>query len=153
MRHKSIVIQYRPEDGSVVWYQQGPWLAQHDINIVNDSAISVFNNNVVLPPEKLSRDGKLFEQSSNIASFNFEDGTTAFFAHGVFASRTEGRQIQTVDNNILVEETNQARYILLDPAGTPQCRFYIPYYADSTHAMHPNWNRLYLQVDSSFVLQ
>ena len=147
IRHKSLIIQYRPQDGSVVWYQQGPWLAQHDINIVNESVISVFNNNVILMPDNIS------EVGSNIAYFNFADRTTEYFGQGLFVSTTEGRQSLTVDGCVLVEETNKGVYLLLDSTGTPQCRFYIPYYADPSHAMNPTWARLYLQDGSEFLLQ
>jgi len=147
IRHKSAVIQYRPQDGSVVWYQQGPWLAQHDINIVNDSVISVFNNNVLLLPDKMS------EAGSNIAYFNFVDGTTEYLGQGLFATKAEGRQTLTVDDYTLVEETTKGVYVLLDSTGALQCRFYIPYYADPSHAMNPTWGRLYLQSGSKFLLQ
>ncbi len=147
IRHKSAVIQYRPQNGSVVWYQQGPWLAQHDIDIVNESVISVFNNNVLLLPNKMS------EAGSNIAYFNFIDGTTKFSGQGLFATAGEGRQTLTVDDYTLVEETRKGVYVLLDSTGALQCRFYIPYYADPSHAMNPTWGRLYLQSGSKFLLQ
>lgn len=147
LRHKNLVMQYRPKTGAVIWYQQGPWLTQHDINVVSDSVISVFNNNVLMMSNQMSKKG------SNIALFDFVDGTTQFFGQGIFASGSQGRQTQTVDDCILVEETNKATYILLDSTGAPQCRFYIPYYADPSHAMNPTWGRLYLQEGSRFVLQ
>lgn len=147
IRHKSAVIQYRPRDRSVVWHQQGPWLTQHDINIVNDSVISVFNNNALLLPDKMS------EAGSNIAYFNFANGSTEYLGQGLFATKTEGRQTLTVDGYILVEETNKGLYVLLDATGAVQCRFYIPYYADSSHAMSPTWGRLYVQSGSQFLLQ
>ncbi len=147
IRNKSAIVQYRPRDGSVVWYQQGPWLAQHDINIVNDSEISVFNNNTILLPNSISEEG------SNIAYYNFADGRTRYLGQGLFASRSEGRQTLTVDDSIFVEETNKGVYHLLDSKGAQQCRFYIPYYANSSHAMNPTWARLYLKSGSNFVLQ
>jgi hypothetical protein len=147
IRHKSLILQYRPEDGSVVWYQQGPWLAQHDINIVNESTISIFNNNVLLMPDTMSNAG------SNIAYFNFVDGSTTFFGQGLFATETQGRQSLTVDDCILVEETNKGLYVILDSKGDLICRFYIPYYANPSHAMTPAWGRLYLRSGSEFLLQ
>ena len=147
LRHKNMVMQYRPETGAVIWHQQGPWVTQHDINVVNDSVISVFNNNFLMMPDRMSEDG------SNIVYFNFTDGTTEFFGQGIFATDTQGRQTQTVDNSLLVEETDRATYILLDSNGDVQCRFYIPYYANPSHAMNPTWGRLYLKEGSEFVLQ
>lgn len=147
LRNKSLVIQYRPQDGSIVWRQQGPWLSQHDVNVVNDSVISVFNNNVPMMHDKLS------EAGSNIACFDFAEGTTQYFGQGLFASKSEGRQINTVNGQLLVEETNKGIYLLLDSTGALLCRFYIPYYANPSHAMNPTWSRLYLKEGSQFLLQ
>ena len=147
LRHKNLVMQYRPSTGDVIWYQQGPWLTQHDINVVSDSVISVFNNNDLMLSNQMSKQG------SNIAVFDFVDGTTQFFGQGNFATRTQGRQTQTADNCILVEETNKATYIILDSTGAALCRFYIPYHANPSHAMNPTWGRLYLRDGSTFVLQ
>ncbi|QDT89834.1 arylsulfotransferase family protein [Gimesia algae] len=150
LRDKSAIVQFRPQDGSIVWYQQGPWLAQHDINIVNESTISVFNNNVSFTSWDWS---DIQGGGSNIAFFNFSDKTTEYFGKGLFASKTEGRQTQTVDDWILVEETNKGRYLFIDSFGTVRCQFYIPYHNEPSNAMSPNWARLYLKSGSEFVLQ
>ena len=45
LRDFSIVLLYRPATDEVVWLRAGPWLHQHDVDIVSDSEISVFSNN------------------------------------------------------------------------------------------------------------
>ena len=47
LRNSSVVLLYRPATGEVVWLRQGPWLHQHDVDVVSDSEISVFSNNAV----------------------------------------------------------------------------------------------------------
>jgi hypothetical protein len=44
MRHLSTVAVYRPLDNNIVALQFGPWLFQHDINILPDGRFSIFNN-------------------------------------------------------------------------------------------------------------
>lgn len=44
-RHLSMIMLYRPSTDEVIWYQQGPWMAQHDVDILDDHRIGVFNNN------------------------------------------------------------------------------------------------------------
>jgi len=117
---------------------------------VNESTISVFNNNVSFTSWDWS---DIQGGSSNIAFFNFSDKTTEYLGKGLFVSTTEGRQTQTVDDWILVEETNKGRYLFIDSFGTVRCQFYIPYYNEPSHAMSPNWARLYLKSGSEFVLQ
>lgn len=45
MRHVSLAVLYRPSTDEILWIRQGPWLAQHDIDIIDDHTIALFNNN------------------------------------------------------------------------------------------------------------
>lgn len=47
LRHQSMLIAYRPSTDKIVWYQVGPWMNQHDPDILEDGKISVFGNDVV----------------------------------------------------------------------------------------------------------
>ena len=84
LRHQSMLVLYRPATDSIIWYQKGPWLTQHDINIVNDSLITVFNNNAFF--------NQVLERSSNIAAYNFASGEPTFLYEGIFDSHSNGRQ-------------------------------------------------------------
>src|SRR5690606_40126395 len=44
-RHMSMIMLYRPATDEIVWKKQGPWLAQHDVDILDATRIGVFNNN------------------------------------------------------------------------------------------------------------
>ena len=44
LRSQSMIMLLRPETNEIIWKQQGPWMSQHDVNIENDSIISIFNN-------------------------------------------------------------------------------------------------------------
>lgn len=147
MRQKNLVMQFRPLDQTVRWHQQGPWLTQHDISILNESQIAIFNNNAWLLNNAMSAEG------SNIAVFDFQDQTTKFTDQGWFATKTEGRQARTPDGLLLVEETNQGIYMLINEDEQLVCRFYIPYHSDNTNAMNPTWGRFYLREGDSFQVQ
>ena len=45
VRNLSTIMLYRPSTNKVLWLKHGPWMAQHDVDILNDHQISVFNNN------------------------------------------------------------------------------------------------------------
>ncbi len=45
-RNLQCVIQFRPTTGEVIRVIDGPLAAQHDVDIVNDSTLVIFNNNV-----------------------------------------------------------------------------------------------------------
>ncbi|MCF8370840.1 MAG: arylsulfotransferase family protein [Bacteroidales bacterium] len=145
LRHKSMIALYRPSTDSIVWQQKGPWLGQHDINIVNDSIISVFNNNACF--------SKVLDSSSNIACFNFANGQTSYFAEGLFDSYTEGLQTLTENTDLIIEETADSKYLVLDSQGNLKGKFYIPYYSDSLHAHYPCRARVYIKKDKQFIMQ
>ena len=43
-----MIFLYRPSENKILWHQQGPWVYQHDVDIINHSKISIFNNNLNL---------------------------------------------------------------------------------------------------------
>ena len=36
---------YRPSTNKVIWFKQGPWRFQHDVDIINKNTIAIFDNN------------------------------------------------------------------------------------------------------------
>lgn len=145
LRHQSMIALYRPGNDSIVWQQKGPWLTQHDIQILSDSVISVFNNNAYF--------SGMLEKWSNIACYHFATGKTTFKAEGIFNSHSNGRQTLTSDGYLIIEETDRSKYMVLDSTGNLQCKFYIPYYSDSTKAQYPGWSRVYIQSGEHFIEQ
>ena len=45
LRHQSMVLLYRPSTNEIIWKGTGPFFHQHDVDILNEHEISVFNNN------------------------------------------------------------------------------------------------------------
>ena len=45
LRSPSTVMLYRPATNKVIWRKDGPWSKQHDVDILDDHRISIFNNN------------------------------------------------------------------------------------------------------------
>ncbi len=44
-RHLSTIVHYRPSTGKVVTVIDGPFTFQHDVDVLSDSTIAIFNNN------------------------------------------------------------------------------------------------------------
>ena len=53
-----MVILYRPSTNQIIWKGTGPFFDQHDVNILDDHRISVFNNNVKLFKSSREVDGE-----------------------------------------------------------------------------------------------
>ena len=45
LRNLSMVILYRPSTNKIIWKGVGQFAAQHDVDILDDARISIFNNN------------------------------------------------------------------------------------------------------------
>ena len=43
--HLSMIVLYRPSSNEVVWFTQDNIFHQHDVDIINENEISIFNNN------------------------------------------------------------------------------------------------------------
>ncbi len=147
LRHQSMIVLYRPGNDSILWYKKGPWMAQHDLQVVNDSVISTFNNNVYFC--HIDSEGRY----SNILFYDFSSGNVTSIGDSIFSSATQGRQSLTANGYYVIEETTSARYVILDSSGNLAHRFYIPYHSDTLKPMNPTWGRPYLKVNGRFVEQ
>lgn len=47
IRHRNTVFLYRPNTNKILWLKTGPWLAQHDVDVVNDQTIMIFGNDLI----------------------------------------------------------------------------------------------------------
>ena len=60
LRSPNMVLQYRPTTQEVVWYQVGPWVAQHDVTIDSQDEISILSNDVPIEPYDEKRLSRVF---------------------------------------------------------------------------------------------
>ena len=146
MRNKSLVVLFRPETGKIIMWKQGPWLTQHDVDIENDSIISIFNNNVSFLNDEV-------KTSSNIAEFNFKTNKTKFIFNNVFSTKYQGRKSRLRSKDVLIESTMTGLYYLLDSIGSLKYKFYVPFPPDPNLAQFPGWSRLYLKEKGKFIEQ
>ena len=117
LRNASVVLLYRPATDEVLWLQAGPWLHQHDVDVVSDSEISVYSNNAFY-------DGKGYAVlgANEVYVHNFATDETrspwreAMRRHDV---RTERRGGATVfdDGSVMLEEAQYGRILMLAPNG------------------------------------
>ena len=116
LRNSSVVLLYRPATDEVLWLQAGPWLHQHDVDVVSDSEISVYSNNTVFD------DDPWVLGANEVYVHDFATGETrspwreAMRRHDV---RTETRGGATVfaDGSVMLEEANYGRILTLSPDG------------------------------------
>lgn len=159
LRHKSIVIHYRPTTNKIIRLIQGPFLFQHDVDIFSDSEIAIFNNNttnigefeLVGKNEKSSfpeyNDALLH---SEIIIYDYKDSSfrtilgQQFVSHDIY-SRTEGSYAFLTTGDIFVESQNDAKVFIMNEKGL---LFKKQFNTSTDHLVHlPNWMRIYENVN------
>ncbi|MEE4121271.1 MAG: arylsulfotransferase family protein [Paracoccaceae bacterium] len=116
-RRFSTIIQYRPSTDEIVWMKEGPWMAQHDVDIVDDHTIAIFNNNVVNTGY-----GSRVRDVSEVLFYDFEtDRVTSPFRDAMerndVRTQTEGLFELLPTGHLLLEEENAGRLLLFSPDG------------------------------------
>ncbi len=122
MRNLSLVALYRPSTGRILWWRSFPWRFQHDVNILDDHRISVFDNNVLESP------GGEVDGTNRLLVFDFATGQTASpfatgFARNRIATRAQGRGTLLPNGDAMIEETEQGRLLRMAPDGTLRWRY------------------------------
>lgn len=136
LRSLNLILIYRPSEDKVIWYKTGPWIAQHDVDVLNDDEISVLNNDRPLEPY----DKKIM---STVMIYNFKTGQTyepynkAIEASGYYVW-AEGLHRILPNGNVFIEENVKGRILELSKDSVEW--EYVNRY-DSTHLGHISWSR------------
>jgi len=117
-RHQSAIIHYRPSTNKVINYITGPFSQQHDVDIISDNEISIFNNNNFI----------MNNEYSEVIVYNFE--TKKFrkiFNNQLqkenFKTESQGLSHILKDGSLMVEEQNHGRIILFNNKGKKEWEF------------------------------
>ena len=117
-RHQSAIIHYRPSINKIINYITGPFAQQHDVDIISNSEISIFDNNNFVVDNKYSE----------ILIYNFE--TKKF--KKLFNDKLKKENFKTYsgglhhifkDGALMVEEQNHGRILLFNNKGEKEWEF------------------------------
>lgn len=117
VRRYDMVLLYRPSTDEIVWLKEGPWIGQHDVDIVDDHTIALFNNNNI----NLGK-GPRVDGVSEVLFYDFDTDTVsspfrqAMERHAV-QSQYEGLFDFLPTGHLMLEETNAGRLLLFAPSG------------------------------------
>ena len=118
IRNQSAIIHYRPNTNRVINYITGPFARQHDVDIISDKEISIFNNNNFF----------VDNDYSEVLIYNFETKTFRKLFNDQlkkenFKTETQGLSHILKDGSLMVEETNHGRIILFNNKGEKEWEF------------------------------
>ena len=154
-RNLQAVLQYRPSTREVVRTIQGPLAAQHDVDILNDSTLVIFNNatqenfgRYTSNKDKypISKDqAELAQWHSELAHFNLRTGAFTSLFQVVMAQEgimtfTEGLQDMLPSGAAFVEEQNSGVLWVLNEDGVLYKDVMASHHPGHHHL--PNWTRI-----------
>lgn len=149
-RRLSMIMLYRPATDEIVWKKQGPWLAQHDVDILDDTRIGVFDNNAY---ERGT--GTRVHGTNEIMVYDFATGEVsqpwdAAMKKADVKTLFEGLFTVLPDGTAMVEEENAGRLLFLGRDGTVRAEF-INKGADGV-AYRMGWSRYLTQAEGDAAL-
>ncbi|MDA9691451.1 arylsulfotransferase family protein [Candidatus Pelagibacter sp.] len=117
-RYLSAIIHFRPSTNEVINFLTGPFSQQHDVDIISDKEISIFNNNNFIS----------HEEYSEIIIYNFEKKEYRKMFNDQlikenFKTYSEGLSHIFEDGSLIVEEQNHGRLILFNKEGYKEWEF------------------------------
>ena len=118
LRSHSLILLYRPSTNEIVWYREGPWTHQHDVDILDDHRISIFDNNAI---KTWAADRVKGHSSILILDFDTGQITSpwdAVLAELSFQTASEGLHRIRENGNLFAEEQNRGRLLELDDDGS-----------------------------------
>ncbi|MDN5217191.1 arylsulfotransferase family protein [Fulvivirgaceae bacterium BMA12] len=154
IRHRSLVMLYRPSTNQVIRLIYGPFINQHDVDIISDEEISIFNNNYMLEgfekPEATFEGGIRSLAASEILIYNFSDSTfrphlNSFLEAERVKTYTQGLHEILSNGDTFVEAQNFGKLYLLNETGFVMKKEFQTSKKNYVH--RPTWIRLYETLD------
>jgi len=131
LHNLAMIMLYRPSTGQILWWRQGPWSNQHDVDILDDHRIQIFDNGVysenTRPTTQLLK-GEYVVNHNRLYVYDFKTGKSespfeTAFAKWDIRTITEGLATSMSNGDMFVEETNYGRVLRLSPDGTVRWRY------------------------------
>jgi hypothetical protein len=116
IRNRSTVFLYRPSTNKILWLKTGPWLEQHDVDLVNDKIIMIFGNDVI----RGKYIAHLVNGHNDVYFYDFEKDSvstpyTKMMKKLNIATKSEGRCDLLPNGDLFIDETNNGKLYIITP--------------------------------------
>ena len=155
-RNQNLVILYSPLSGKIIQSWSKGFHRQHDVDLYNDSTLSVFNNNSPNDETDLilykSRNKNTGHINSNIILFDYNGkriptpGMDSIFEENNIYSMEEGLVEYLPDGKIFVEEQSKFNLWIIQDNKVIY-RGYFNAFAGKGYKEIPNWTKVYENIN------
>lgn len=158
LRHRSMIVHYRPKTNKILRFISGSFLSQHDVDVISDHEVSIFNNNRTCTKHNISQlkeevidNTQLVLKSSNVIVYSFRDSTFTrpfieiFEKEKIYTPR-EGVHKFLQNGDLFVESTLSGKiYIIRD--NELILKKYINKVTKKGTVEYPHWVRIYENIN------
>lgn len=123
LAHQSMVLQFRPATDKVVWWRIGPWMGQHDVNLLDERRISLFDNRISFDSGKPRVLGHSRQLVVDLASGSVSSPWEAAFRRHAIAADSNGRGLVLANGDLVVEESNRGEVLRVTKEGETRWRY------------------------------
>ena len=147
IRNQSMVLLYRPSTNKIIWKGTGPFLHQHDVDILDNHRISVFNNRSINVVDSIN----IVDGHNEIIIYDFKTNEYSSYLKDSLIENdvrtiTEGRGQVLSNGDLFIEESNYARTLYFNANGS--LRWTHVNRAENGNVYFVGWSRiLYTQED------
>lgn len=118
LRHQSMIMLYRPSSNEIIWKGTGPFFHQHDVDILDDHKISIFDNNV-----KILEGGRTVDGHNRVIIYDFNKNEYSSYLpesleENDVRTPNQGRSQILLNNDLIVEESFYARLLYFNNDGS-----------------------------------
>ena len=116
--NQSMIILYRPSSNKIIWTGTGPFLHQHDVNILDNHRISVFNNRTIFTFSDIRVDGH-----NEVTIYDFKNDEYSSYLKDSLAEHdvrtiSQGRSKILPNGDLFIEETDYGRTLYFNADGS-----------------------------------
>lgn len=116
--NQSMILLYRPSTNEIIWKGTGPFFHQHDVDILDEHRISIFNNN-----SKNFEVGGVVDGHNEVIIYDFETNEYSSYLKDSLIENdirtlTEGRSQILLNGDLFIEESNYGRTLYFNADGS-----------------------------------
>ena len=116
--NQSMILLYRPSTNEIIWKGTGPFFHEHDVDILDEHRISIFNNN-----SKNFEVGGVVDGHNEVIIYDFETNEYSSYLkdsliENDIRTMTEGRSQILLNGDLFIEESNYGRTLYFNADGS-----------------------------------
>ena len=140
LRNQSMVLLYRPSNNKIIWKGTGPFFHQHDVDILDNHRISIFNNN-----SKIFVDGNVVDGHNEVMIYDFKTKEySSYLKKSLIENdvRTlfQGSSQILLNDDLFIEESLYGRILYFNSDGS--LRWTYLNRADNGNVYRVGWSRI-----------